>query len=287
MIYKTYIEKSDLNKKILFNGEDKTLGWILKTHKDYFNKPPNFLLGINSSSKTVKGLKLNTFTGVLYLASHTMVAFKTLCPNAIRNGCHIDCLVSSGMMRMKKQQLAMISRTLYYLNFRKEFLDQLRLEINKGYKKYGDTFAVRLNGTSDINWKDIISEFPNVQFYDYSKLRGMIKKNPNKNHHYTFSGSMYSDYSRKELKQAIDEGLNVAIAFNTKESKKDTLKIPKQLFNNKPLVSFDATDVRFKDKQGSIGYLRRKGSNIKQRLNDNKQFNNFFVTESNINYLTD
>ena len=57
MIYKTYIENSDLNKEILFNGENKTLGWILKTHKDYFNKKPNFLLGINSSSKIIKGKK--------------------------------------------------------------------------------------------------------------------------------------------------------------------------------------------------------------------------------------
>ena len=285
MIYKTYIEKSDLKKVILFNGKDKTLGWILKTHKDYFNKKPNFLLGINSSSKIIKGKKLNIHTGVLYLASHTMVAFKTLCPNAIRNGCHVDCLVSSGMMRMKKQQIAMISRTLYYLNFKKEFMAQLRLEITEGYKKYGNSFAVRLNGTSDINWKDIISEFPNVQFYDYTKIKNMMIKNKNKNHHYTFSGSMFSQYSRKELKQAINEGLNIAIAFNTKESKKDTLRIPKKIFN-KPLVSFDDTDVRFKDKQGSIGYLKRKGSNIQQRLNDNKQCNNFFVTESNINYLT-
>ena len=286
MIYKTYIEKSDLKKEILFNGKIKNLGWILKTHKDYFNKPPNFLIKVNASSKIVKGLKLNTFTGVLYLESHTMVASKTICPNAIRNGCHVDCLVSSGMLGMKAQQIAMISRTLYYLNFKKEFMAQLKLEINKGYKKYGDSFAVRLNGTSDINWKDIISEFPNVQFYDYTKIKNMMIKNKNKNHHYTFSGSMFSQYSRKELKQAIDEGLNVAIAFNTKESKKDTLKIPKQLFNNKPLISFDDTDVRFKDKQGSIGYLKRKGSNIQQRLNDNKKFNNFFVTESNINYLT-
>ena len=285
MIYKTYLENADLSKEILFNGENKTLGWILKTHKDYFNKPPNFLIKVNSSSKIVKGLKLNIHTGVLYLASHTMVSTETLCANAIRNDCHVECLVSSGMLGMRTQQLAMISRTLYYIHFRKEFLDQLRLEINKGYKKHGANFAVRLNGTSDINWKDIIGEFPNVQFYDYSKLRGMVKKNPNKNHHYTFSGSMYSDYSRKELKQAIDEGLNIAIAFNTKESKQDTLRIPKKIFNNKPLISFDDTDVRFKDKQGSVGYLRRKGSNIKQRLNDNKQFNNFFVTEANINTL--
>jgi len=214
-----------------------------------------------------------------------MVASKTICPNAIRNGCHVDCLVSSGMMGMKTQQLAMISRTLYYLNFREDFLAMLRVEITKGFNKYGDNFAVRLNGTSDINWKDIVNEFPHITFYDYSKLRNMVVKNTNKNHHYTFSGSMYSQYSRKELRLAIDAGLNVAIAFNTKESKKDTLKIPDKLFN-KPLVSFDDTDVRFKDKAGSIGYLKRKGSNINQRLQDNKEINNFFVTEANIKELT-
>ena len=284
MIYKTYLENADLSKEILFNGEDKTLGWILKTHKDYFNKPPNFLLGINSSSKTVKGLKLNIFTGVLYLASHTMVASKTICPNAIRNGCHVDCLVSSGMLGMRTQQLAMISRTLYYINFKEDFLVMLRAELNKGFNKYGENFAVRLNGTSDINWQSIVNEFPHITFYDYSKLRNMILRNTNKNHHYTFSGSMFSQYSRKELRLAIDAGLNVALAFNTKESKKDTLKIPKKLFN-KTLVNFDETDVRFKDKAGSIGYLKRKGSNINQRLQDNKEINNFFVTEANIKEL--
>jgi len=281
MIYKTYLKNTDLKKEILFNGKVKTLGWILKTHKEYFNKKPNFLIKVNASSKIVKGLKLNIYTGVLYLASHTMVSSKTICPNAIRNGCHKDCLVSSGMLGMKTQQLAMISRTLYYLNFKKEFLDQLRLEITKGFKKHGDSFAVRLNGTSDINWKNIVSEFPHIQFYDYSKSKNMIVKNKNKNHHYTFSGSMYSQYSRGQLKQAIDEGLNVAIAFNTANTKKDTLKIPAKLYN-KTLVDFDNTDVRFKDKQGSLGYLKRKGSNIKQRINDNKIYNNFFITEKNI-----
>ena len=113
----------------------------------------------------------------------------------------------------------------------------------------------------------------------------MIIKNKNKNHHYTFSGSMFSKYSKGELKQAIDAGLNVALAFNTAFTKKDTLKIPDKLFN-KPLVSFDDTDVRFKDKAGSIGYLKRKGSNINQRLQDNKEINNFFVTEANIKELT-
>ena len=64
---------------------------------------------------------------------------------------------------------------------------------------------------------------------------------------------------------------------------RNPLDVSQSLLNRqKTLVDFDNTDVRFKDKQGSLGYLKRKGSNIKQRINDNKIYNNFFITEKNI-----
>lgn len=283
-IYKTYLDKADLDHKLLFNGSIKTLGYILKTNKEYFSKKPYQLLGINPSTKIEKGQKINVNTAILYLAPDTTVTNKTICPNASRNGCSNDCLASSGRLGMINGQLAQIRRTLYYLYHNESFMIQLQNEIDKYHKKYGDTLAVRLNGTSDLNWAEFIANNPKIQFYDYSKLRNMIVKNKNKNHHYTFSGSMYSDYSRKELTKAVDAGLNIALAFNTKGTKKDTLRIPKKLFNKK-LVDFDITDVRFKDKKGSIGYLKRKGSNVNDRLIDNKKVNNFFITESNIKEL--
>ena len=284
MIYKTYLDKADLDHKLLFNGSIKTLGYVLKTNKEYFSKKPYQLLGINPSTKIEKGQKINVNTAILYLAPDTTVTNKTICPNASRNGCSNDCLASSGRLGMINGQLAQIRRTLYYLYHNESFMIQLQNEIDKYHKKYGDTLAVRLNGTSDLNWAEFIANNPKIQFYDYSKLRNMILKNKNKNHHYTFSGSMYSDYSRKELTKAVDAGLNIALAFNTKGTKKDTLRIPKKLFNKK-LVDFDITDVRFKDKKGSIGYLKRKGSNVNDRLIDNKKVNNFFITESNIKEL--
>ena len=283
-IYKTYLDKADLDHKLLFNGSIKTLGYILKTNKEYFSKKPYQLLGINPSTKIEKGQKINVNTAILYLAPDTTVTNKTICPNASRNGCSNDCLASSGRLGMINGQLAQIRRTLYYLYHNESFMIQLQNEIDKYHKKYGDTLAVRLNGTSDLNWAEFIANNPKIQFYDYSKLRNMIVKNKNKNHHYTFSGSMYSDYSRKELTKAVNSGLNIALAFNTKGTKKDTLRIPKKLFNKK-LVDFDVTDVRFKDKKGSIGYLKRKGSNVNDRLIDNKKVNNFFITESNIKEL--
>ena len=283
-IYKTYLDKADLDHKLLFNGSIKTLGYILKTNKEYFSKKPYQLLGINASTKIEKGQKINVNTAILYLAPDTTVTNKTICPNASRNGCSNDCLASSGRLGMINGQLAQIRRTLYYLYHNESFMIQLQNEIDKYHKKYGDTLAVRLNGTSDLNWAEFIANNPKIQFYDYSKHRNMIVKNKNKNHHYTFSGSMYSDYSRKELTKAVNSGLNIALAFNTKGTKKDTLRIPKKLFNKK-LVDFDVTDVRFKDKKGSIGYLKRKGSNVNDRLIDNKKVNNFFITESNIKEL--
>ena len=283
-IYKTYLDKADLDHKLLFNGSIKTLGYVLKTNKEYFSKKPYQLLGINPSTKIEKGQKINVNTAILYLAPDTTVTNKTICPNASRNGCSNDCLASSGRLGMINGQLAQIRRTLYYLYHNESFMIQLQNEIDKYHKKYGDTLAVRLNGTSDLNWAEFIANNPKIQFYDYTKLRNMILKNKNKNHHYTFSGSMYSDYSRKELKKAVNSGLNIALAFNTKGTKKDTLRIPKKLFNKK-LVDFDVTDVRFKDKKGSIGYLKRKGSNVNDRLIDNKKVNNFFITESNIKEL--
>ena len=283
-IYKTYLDKADLDHKLLFNGSIKTLGYVLKTNKEYFSKKPYQLLGINPSTKIEKGQKINVNTAILYLAPDTTVTNKTICPNASRNGCSNDCLASSGRLGMINGQLAQIRRTLYYLYHNESFMIQLQNEIDKYHKKYGDTLAVRLNGTSDLNWAEFIANNPKIQFYDYSKLRNMILKNKNKNHHYTFSGSMYSDYSRKELTKAVNSGLNIALAFNTKGTKKDTLRIPKKLFNKK-LVDFDITDVRFKDKKGSIGYLKRKGSNVNDRLIDNKKVNNFFITESNIKEL--
>ena len=283
-IYKTYLNEAELNHILLFNGKESTLLEVLESDIEYFSKKPFSLLGINSSSKIEKGKKIDINTGILYLAPDTMVTSKTICPNAKRNGCSDDCLFSSGRLGMINAQKAMIRRTLYYLYHNEAFMDQLQEEITKGHKKYGESFAVRLNGTSDINFSKLVSDNPSVQFYDYTKLRNLALKNKNKNQHFTFSGSMYSDYSRSELKKAVNDGLNIALAFNTKGTKQDTLEIPKKLYGKK-LVNFDETDVRFKDKKGSIGYLKRKGSKASDRIDDNKVNNHFFVTEANIKEL--
>ena len=284
MLYEHYKKHAELNHSIYFDGKNTTLGQVLDDHKDYFNKPPSYLLGIDSSYKVAKGKKLKVVTAIQYLAPDRMVTSNTLCPNAERNGCSDACLKDSGRLGMMNSQRAMISRTLFYLYMNDNYYRQLRYEIDKAYMTYGNDLAVRLNGTSDINYNDLVKDYPHIQFYDYTKNRNMLMKNKNKNHHYTFSGSMFSDYSIKELKQAVKDKLNIALAFNTANSKQDTLQIPHKLFGVE-LVSFDETDARFKDDQGSIGYLTRKGSSIKVRKQDDQEINNFFITSSNLDRI--
>ena len=88
---------------------------------------------------------------------------------------------------------ARLNRTKLYLNNQGEYFRQLTTEIKafiKKASKKGLTPLVRLNGTSDIRWenigfyypekqeldlsrfyyRNIMEIFPDIQFYDYTKL---------------------------------------------------------------------------------------------------------------------
>ena len=67
-----------------------------------------------------------------------------------------------------------INKTIYFAkdraNFLKQLIKEIRLHAEK-CKREGYTPAVRLNGTSDVSWERFVLEmFPNVQFYDYTKI---------------------------------------------------------------------------------------------------------------------
>ena len=143
-------------------------------------------------------------------------------------------------------------------------------------RKNGIQPCVRLNGTSDIQWEKagIMEQFPDVQFYDYSKLLARVSKNTLPNYALTYSGSMYSKQSKAALRKAVQRNLRIAVAYNTKESSGETLRIPSQF------ISFDKTDLRHLDPQ-EIGTLKRKGSNKEERHAENQKANSFFVTEAN------
>jgi hypothetical protein len=159
-------------------------------------------------------------------------------------------------------QQARIKKTKQFFEDRDNFLMQLRKDITalvRKAKKTNMTPAIRLNGTSDIEWTrfGIMEEFPEVQFYDYTKVLNRLKQPIPKNYHITFSKS---EDNEMDCRWALNLGFNVAVVFN---------KLPETYFA-RPVISGDETDVRFEDARGVIVGLTAKGK-------AKKDLNNFVI----------
>jgi len=127
----------------------------------------------------------------------------------------------------------------------------------KQAEKKGLTPAFRLNGTSDIAFEkyevkrdgvaynNIFEAFPEVQFYDYTKMRNR-KVTHLKNYHLTFSKADGNDL---DVRLAAEAGMNIAAVFkNVPES-----------YIGRPVINGDETDLRFLDPKGVIVGLKAKG----------------------------
>lgn len=159
---------------------------------------------------------------------------------------------------MKTQQ-ARIRRTNFFFQSREEFKSQLVNELKLFVKrcwKFGQNPAVRLNGTSDLQWEvlfpELFRKFPHVQFYDYTKIvkrmeRFLTGKLP-RNYYLTFSRSELNDDAAKHI---LSLRGNVAVVFKTKN-------FP-VAWNGVPCYNADETDLRFLDPPGMVGALYAKG----------------------------
>lgn len=199
--------------------------------------------------KTVKGEKLGYLTGILYLAPAKISGYE-VCPRR-SPGCTTACLYTAGMGAFSTVQQARIKKTKWYFEDRPSFMAQLRKDIvalEKKAKKLGMKPAIRLNGTSDLDWTltGIMEEFPHIQYYDYTKVLKRLKKEIPKNYHITFSKS---EINEMDARWALNLGFNVAVVFD---------KLP-EAYLARPVVSGDDTDTRFLDKKGVIIGLTAKG----------------------------
>jgi len=252
---------------------------------DYLTKTDTPLINVNSSTKIEKGKKLDIFTGILYLKPADQVTTKTLCAAADLMGCKDPCLISSGQLGKKAGSNAATKRTIMFALQPDLFKRHLLAEIERHYLNYGDNLAIRLNGTSDIDFTDIIAALPHVQFYDYTKVYARILKmqfNNLPNYDLTYSGSANNSKALAMTARAIKAGYRTVLAVNTAETKGE-YKLPKKL-GDIPLINMDDTDVRFKDDAAAVGVLKRKGSNKTERAMDELK-DGFFFNQSNINKL--
>ena len=203
------------------------------------------LLNVDNNAKTVKGQKRGYLTGVLYLAPSDLSG-RNVCPMA-SPGCIAACLNTAGHGAFNNVQQARINKTRALFEDRDAFLAQLHKEIGALIRKAardGLTPTVRLNGTSDLPWeaykldgKSLFEHFPDVQFYDYTKIPKRAKlwaagKMP-ANYHLTFSRSEIND---ADARACLKAGANVAVVFRP--------KLP-ATFGNAPVIDGDADDLRF------------------------------------------
>jgi hypothetical protein len=222
--------------------------------------------------KTLKGMKQGYNTYILHLAPASLSGHNT-CPKATQ-GCIDSCLNTAGRGGMFKRgentntiQKARIRKTQLFYNDRDQFMSLLVKDIELAIKQSAKVDLVpvfRLNGTSDLSWEkysvvrngvvytNIFNAFENVQFYDYTKVLGRKIGNI-KNYHLTFS---MADGNYMDCKQAVEQGLNVAVVFGIKKG----TPMPTKFFNhNMTVFNGDESDLRFLDPAKSIIGLYAKG----------------------------
>lgn len=223
------------------------------------------LLSISADAKTVKGEKQGYLTGILYLAPHTIAGIGNLCPDATK-GCMSACLYTAGRGAFNNVQRARIAKTKRFKADRAGFMAELVKDIAalvRKAKRAGMTPVVRLNGTSDLPWESIalpdrlgkvsiMAEFPDVQFYDYTKsarrMAAFCGGAFPANYHLTFSRSECNDTSAQRILAA---GGNVAVVFDTRKG--DALPATWNMYT---IVDGDTSDLRFLDRKVSGAYSK-------------------------------
>ena len=228
--------------------------------------------------KVLKGLKQGYNTYILHLAPADLSGYQT-CPKATA-GCKSACLNTAGRGGLFKKgettntiQQARIRKTKMFFENRQEFMADLVKDIELAIKQSAklDLIPVfRLNGTSDLAfekyevvrngvlYRNIFAAFPEVQFYDYTKmLNRKVANIPN--YQLTFSAA---DGNDDDVAKAVNQGMNIAMVFALKK----TEAMPEvQIISytggarSLPVFNGDESDLRFLDPKGVIVGLYAKG----------------------------
>jgi hypothetical protein len=247
-----------------------------------------FRLLTPGNPKTEKGRGAGYWTFILHLAPASLSGFN-VCAMATA-GCKAACLntagrggimaghgiltaddVASGIVNTI--QKARIRKTKAFFAARHEFMAHLVADIVKAIKlarRNGFKPVFRLNGTSDIRWetiacarpnlakgfatgyRNIFEAFPDVQFYDYTKLAN--RRGIPSNYALTFS---LADGNEAHARAALANGLNVAAVFSDKAR---VARAISEGFLSHPVANGDDTDLRFLDPANHVIALYAKGN---------------------------
>ena len=232
------------------------------------------LIGVGSNAKTIKGDGSEYLTGILYMQPYKIdVDGKTFnsCAMAELAQCHKPCLHTAGragIIRKGETTNSILSarqrKAEWFYRDRSAFMLALVRDIAKHARycaKRDIQAVIRLNGTTDIKWEvikverdgdtfaNIFEAFPEVQFYDYTKMSNRrVDHIPN--YHLTWSYSGASERYRQGLARAVNSGMSVAVVFRK--------EIP-ATWQGLQTIDGDADDMRFLDPAQSVVALKAKG----------------------------
>lgn len=240
-------------------------GKSVQTLREFFSKFPDQMTALDSSVKVLKSNDLGYKTLILYLTPSNGSGVE-LCPLAELAKCKKACLYTAGKGALPATHYARLRKTLFFNQYQDQALAMINSEIAaaaaKEKKANGAwTLLVRLNGTSDIRWETlgIPQAFPNVQFYDYTKLHNRKNIPENYDLTYSYSGASNRYMSFLPLALANPNLKRVAGVFANRKVVEDMLAANAR-FAGLPVVDGDETDVRHIDPPNTFVALYAKGA---------------------------
>lgn len=222
-----------------------------------YTPPKNLLSKGTSNTKTAKN-SLKTY--ILYLAPYNQNSKGiNICPKASK-GCAAACLFTAGRGRFDSVKNARINRTEYFLADKERFCLQLAgelIKINKAAIRKGELVAIRLNGTSDLDFIYLLQKYAqldpfslkNIVYYDYTKILGKVKKYKDQTR-YILTFSRAED-NHSEAIEALELGANVSAVFNG--------ELPRK-YKGFKVIDGDASDIVMLYNRGAVLGLKAKGA---------------------------
>jgi len=231
---------------------------IQKTKPTYLDLTK--LMFTNGNPKTDKNLKIESLKKYwikrLNLAPAKISGYETCGSRSI--GCTDACLNEAGNpVFMPQKTLGRVNRTHLLFKDEAKFTAMITREIRNHEilcKKYNLKPVIRLNTTSDVMFErkkfSFMQNFPNVQFYDYTKHFNRVMKSLKgqlpANYHLTFSRNEKNDF---QATQVLKAGGNVAVVFRK--------ELP-ETYKGFKVINGDLHDLRFLDQKNVVVGLKEK-----------------------------
>lgn len=250
-----------------------------------------YLGAVAQSTKMLHSFTLNVSTYCIYLSSGDLSGIE-VCNKEYSKNCRENCLMGSGQNKVNRLSTTSnkgsidksrnLKTRLFFAN-RKVFMQLMIEEITREMRKAharGHEFSVRINATSDINpitfafeGKTLFELFPQVMFYDYTKVPSRIEL-ANRVANYDITWSIDGDEENEKVGiEYLKKGGRVAVVFGTET-------LPKK-WHGFDVIDGDKYDMRYHDGNVVVGLKFKKTAN--NFINGHFVMPNtkFIVTETN------